>query len=182
MVSYHRIFSRFLLLQFHMSRELETCFVAKLEDFFKNSTSCICRRCPFASFTPVARSVSTSVYMLPCILDLVPFISSPNLWNNMQLVLLLLQAIDSTWRNCQMICSFFLLWMVWWLLVVQDLLVVEASRSHSTRRITPLDGWSIRRRNFYLTTHPTLSRDEHGWPRWDSNPQSQQAIRRRPPP
>ena len=48
---------------------------------------------------------------------------------------------------------------------------------------TPLDEWSIRRRDLYLTTHSTHNRqtsttDKHPFPRWDSNPQSQQASGR----
>jgi hypothetical protein len=44
-------------------------------------------------------------------------------------------------------------------LVGQDLLVIEASLSHSFRNTTigrtPLDEWSARRRNLYLTIHNT---------------------------
>jgi len=54
---------------------------------------------------------------------------------------------------------------------------------HHTRHITvgrtPLDEWSARRRDLYLTT---LTTDKHPWPRWDSNPQSQQASGHRPTP
>ena len=55
---------------------------------------------------------------------------------------------------------------------------------HTQRRTTvgrtPLDKWSARRRDLYLTTHNTQNR--HVCPRWDSNPQSQQASARRPTP
>jgi len=55
---------------------------------------------------------------------------------------------------------------------------------HTQRRATvgrtPLDEWSIRRRDLYLTTHNT--HDRHPCPRWDSNPRSQQASGRRPTP
>jgi len=48
---------------------------------------------------------------------------------------------------------------------------------HTQRRITvgrtPLDEWSARRRDLYLTTHNTHNR--HPCFRWESNPQSQQA-------
>ena len=48
---------------------------------------------------------------------------------------------------------------------------------HTQRRTTvgrtPLDEWSARCRDLYLTTHNT--HDRHSCPRWDSNPQSQQA-------
>ena len=55
---------------------------------------------------------------------------------------------------------------------------------HTQRRTTvgriPLDGWSARRRDLYLTTHNTYDRPPCH--RWDSNPQSQQASGRRPTP
>ena len=55
---------------------------------------------------------------------------------------------------------------------------------HTQRRAavgrTPLDEWSVRRRDLYLTTHTTLTTDKHPYPRWDSNPRSQQASGRRP--
>ena len=55
---------------------------------------------------------------------------------------------------------------------------------HTQRRITvgrtPLDEWSARRRDLYLTTHNT--HNKHPCHRWDSNPQSQQASGRRPTP
>jgi len=42
-------------------------------------------------------------------------------------------------------------------LVGQDHLIIEASRSHSDTPVsrTPLDEWSARYRDFYLTTHNT---------------------------
>jgi len=45
---------------------------------------------------------------------------------------------------------------------------------------TPLDEWSARHRDLYLTTQNTHSK--HPCPRLDSNPQSQQARGRRPMP
>jgi hypothetical protein len=52
---------------------------------------------------------------------------------------------------------------------------------HTQRRAkvgrNPLDEWSARRRDLYLTTHTT---DKHPCPRWDSNRRSQQASGRRP--
>ena len=54
-----------------------------------------------------------------------------------------------------------------------------------TRRTTvgrnPLDEWSVYRRDLYLTTHNTHNR-QTSMPRWDSNPQSQQASGRSPTP
>jgi len=63
------------------------------------------------------------------------------------------------------------------------LLILEVSRSHTQRptkfgRI-PLDEWSARRRDLYVTT---LTTDRHPCPRLDSNPQSQQANGRRSTP
>jgi len=46
---------------------------------------------------------------------------------------------------------------------------------------TPLDEWSARRRDLYLTTHNTYNR-QISIPRRDSNPRSQQASGRRPTP
>ena len=44
---------------------------------------------------------------------------------------------------------------------------------------TPLDEWSARRRDLYLI-HTAITTDKYPCPRWDSNPQSQQAGGRRP--
>ena len=63
------------------------------------------------------------------------------------------------------------------------LLILEVS-SHTHRRITvgrtPLDAWSVCRRDLWQQT--TLTTERHPRPRWDSNPQSQQASGRRPTP
>jgi len=57
---------------------------------------------------------------------------------------------------------------------------------HRQRCITvgrnPLDEWSARPRDLYLTRHTSLTIDRHRWYRWDSNPRSQQASGRRPTP
>jgi hypothetical protein len=45
---------------------------------------------------------------------------------------------------------------------------------HTTLGRTPLDEWSARCRDLYLTTH------RHPCPRWDSKPQTQQANGHRP--
>ena len=56
---------------------------------------------------------------------------------------------------------------------------------HTQRRATvgrtPLDEWSVRRRDLYLTTHNTHNR-KTSMSRWDSNPRSQQACGRKPTP
>jgi hypothetical protein len=62
-----------------------------------------------------------------------------------------------------------------------DLFILTCLRNVS-RRATfgriPLDVWSARRRDLYLTTYYTTKK--HPCPGWDSNPQSQQASGRRP--
>jgi hypothetical protein len=51
---------------------------------------------------------------------------------------------------------------------------------HTTLGTTPLDEGSARRRDLFLTTHNTHTRDRHPCPPWESNPQSQQASGGRP--
>jgi hypothetical protein len=55
------------------------------------------------------------------------------------------------------------------------------TQTHTTVGRTPLDEGSARRRDLYLTTQ-IFTTDKHPCPRWDSNPQSQQALGRRPTP
>jgi hypothetical protein len=55
---------------------------------------------------------------------------------------------------------------------------LDHTRRRTTFGRTPLDEWSASRRDLYLTTQNT--HDRHPCPRWDSNPQSQQASGRRP--
>jgi hypothetical protein len=52
---------------------------------------------------------------------------------------------------------------------------------HSTVGRIPLDEWSVRRRDLYLT-NATLTTDKHPCPRRYSNPQFQQASGCRPTP
>ena len=63
------------------------------------------------------------------------------------------------------------------------LLILEVFRDHTQRHTTvgrtPLDEWSARLRDLYLTT---LTTDKHPYPRQDSNPQTQQASGSRPTP
>jgi hypothetical protein len=75
-----------------------------------------------------------------------------------------------------------LVFLAWQPPVGQGLLIHEVwFLDHTQRRITvgrtPLDEWSARRRDLYLTTHNAHNRqtDRHPCPRWDSNAQSQQA-------
>ena len=68
--------------------------------------------------------------------------------------------------------------------VGRGLLIHEVSRSHTRHTAigrTPLDDWSARRRDLYLSTHNTHNR-QTSMPRWDSNPQSLHASGRRPTP
>jgi len=48
-------------------------------------------------------------------------------------------------------------------LVGLDFLTLEVSRSHPVRQLSrsPMDGWSSRRRDLYLTTHTKFTRDTH---------------------
>ena len=59
------------------------------------------------------------------------------------------------------------------------LMFLDHTRRTTVAR-TPLDEWSARRRDLYLTTYNT--HDRHTRPRWDLNPQSQQASDHRPTP
>jgi len=63
-------------------------------------------------------------------------------------------------------------------------LLIHEFFDHTQRRTTvcrtPLDEWSARRRDLYLTTHNT--HNKHLWSPRDSNPQSQQASGRKPTP
>ena len=59
--------------------------------------------------------------------------------------------------------------------------LLDHTQRHTTVRTTPLDEWSARRRDLYLTTHSTQT-EKPLCPRWDSNPQSQQVSGRRPTP
>ena len=54
------------------------------------------------------------------------------------------------------------------------LLSLDHTQRRSTVGRTPLDEWSARRRDLYLTK-TTLTIDKYPCPRWDSNPRSQQA-------
>jgi hypothetical protein len=66
-----------------------------------------------------------------------------------------------------------------------SLLAYEVTWSHTQRRAaigrTPLNEWSVRRRDLYLTTHNTHNR-QTSMPQWDSSPRSQQAGGRIPTP
>ena len=56
---------------------------------------------------------------------------------------------------------------------------LDHTQRRSTVGRTPLDEWSARRRDLYLTTHDTHNR-QISMLRWDSNPRSQQASGLRP--
>jgi hypothetical protein len=59
---------------------------------------------------------------------------------------------------------------------------VPLSLRQTTLGRTPLDKWSARRRDLYLTKHNTHNKQISMPPGGDSNPQSQQASGRRPTP
>ena len=59
---------------------------------------------------------------------------------------------------------------------------LDHTQRRSTVGRTPLDEWSARRRDLYLTTHNTHNRQTSIPPRWDSNPQSRQASGPTPTP
>ena len=54
------------------------------------------------------------------------------------------------------------------------LMFLDHTQRRNTFGRTPMDEWSARRRDLYLTTHDTHNRKNPS-PRWDSNPRSQQA-------
>ena len=56
---------------------------------------------------------------------------------------------------------------------------ITHTHTHKTLDRTPLDKWSARRRDLYLTSHKTHGR-QASMPQRDSNPQSQQASGRKP--
>jgi len=64
------------------------------------------------------------------------------------------------------------------ILVGQGLLIIEASRSHSDTQHSLRLLWTSNQPNAENSTwqHRTLTRDRHPCPRWDSNPQFQQAA------
>jgi len=59
---------------------------------------------------------------------------------------------------------------------------LDHTHQRTTISRTPLEEWSARRRDLYMTTHTTLTTDKRPCRRWDSNPQSQQGSGRRPTP
>ena len=59
---------------------------------------------------------------------------------------------------------------------------LDHRQRRTTVGTTPLDEWSARRRDLYLTTTQHSQQTKIHAPRWDSNPQSQQASGRRPTP
>jgi hypothetical protein len=63
-------------------------------------------------------------------------------------------------------------------LLIHEFFFLENTWRRATIGRTPLDEWSVRRRDLYLTTHNTHNRNP--CPRRDSSSQSQQASGRRP--
>jgi len=58
-------------------------------------------------------------------------------------------------------------------LLIQKVFLDHTQQRNTVSR-TPLDEWSARRRDLYLTTYNTHNR-QTSMPRWDSNAHSQQA-------
>jgi hypothetical protein len=58
--------------------------------------------------------------------------------------------------------------------------LLDHTQRRTTAGRTPLEKWSARCRDLYLTTHNTHNKHSCAW--WDSNPQSQQPSGRRPTP
>jgi hypothetical protein len=69
-------------------------------------------------------------------------------------------------------------------LVGHVLLIIEASQSHSDtpQSVGLLSTSDQSDAEISTWQHTTLTRDRHQCPRWDSNPQSQQASSRSPEP
>jgi hypothetical protein len=88
------------------------------------------------------------------------------------IIIALLPLLQST-------SNFFFVTMVQQPPVGHGLLVIEDSRSHSVGLLWTSDHPDVQTSTWL---HTTLTRDKHPWPRLDSNPQSQQASRRRPTP
>jgi len=81
-------------------------------------------------------------------------------------------------KGCVQVCRFVCFWRdnPQWTTASSFTRFLNHTRRTAVSR-TPLDEWSARRRDLYLTTH-----NKHPCPRLDSNPQSQQASGRRPTP
>jgi hypothetical protein len=93
-------------------------------------------------------------------------------------------ALSDRWvRHYDVMCKvFFFLWRcdpTW--VMASFLRFLDPTQCHTTVGRTPLDEWSARRGDLYLTTHNTHNR-QTSMPRWDSNSRFQQASSRRPTP
>ena len=77
---------------------------------------------------------------------------------------------------------FYFLWCcspTWALASSFSMRFLDHTQPRTTVGRTPLDEWSARYRDLYLTTHNTHNRQTSMPPPWDSNPRSQQASGRR---
>ena len=79
--------------------------------------------------------------------------------------------------------SYFFIWLnsPQWARASSFTRLLDHTQRSTTVGRTPLDEWSARCRDLYLTINNTHNR-RTSMPRWDSNPQSQQASGRRPTP
>jgi hypothetical protein len=83
-------------------------------------------------------------------------------------------------------CIYYYYYFLWlcspaWAMASSSTRFLDHTQRRTTVGRTPLDEWSARRRDLYLTTHNTQQTNIHA-PWWDSNPRSQQASGRRPTP
>jgi len=90
--------------------------------------------------------------------------------------------VDSASSRNEFVCLFFGASAPQWARSSSFTRFLDHTQRRTTVGRTPLDEWSDRHRDLYLTTHTTLTTDRHPCPRWDSNPLSQQASGRRPTP
>jgi len=67
-----------------------------------------------------------------------------------------------------------------WAMASTFTMFLDHTQGRSTVGRTPMGERSARRIDLYLTTHITFTAEKHPCPRWDSNPQSQQASGHRP--
>jgi len=57
-----------------------------------------------------------------------------------------------------------------WTIASSFTTILDHIQRRTTVSRTPLEGWSVRRRDLYLTTYTKLTTDKRPCPRWDSNP------------
>jgi hypothetical protein len=92
-------------------------------------------------------------------------------------------STDTSWWEVRPAITYYICYFLWLCSPARVMTSFTRFLDHTQRRatvgMTPMDEWSARRRDLYLTTHNT---HKNPCPRWDSNPRSQQASGRRHPP